>query len=59
MHFRCHTKVNDDMEFHYYNKILKSYLLKWLGFAIEHPLHLNGWNDMGNNSLVTMSLTSS
>jgi hypothetical protein len=45
MHFTCHTKVNGDMD--YYNKILKYYLLKWLGFAIKCPLHLNGWNEMG------------
>jgi hypothetical protein len=38
MHFTCHTKVNDDMKFHYYKKFLKSYSLKQLGFTIERPL---------------------
>jgi hypothetical protein len=47
MHFTCHTKVNDDMEFDYYNNFLKSQLLKQLGFATKHPLRLNGRNDMG------------
>jgi hypothetical protein len=47
MHFTCHTKVNEDMEFYYYKRIKKSMSLKWLGFAIEHPLWLNEWNDMG------------
>jgi hypothetical protein len=47
MHFTYHTMVNDNMEFHYYKKILKSYTLKWLGFAIERPLRLNEWNKMG------------
>jgi hypothetical protein len=47
MHFTRHSKVNDDMEFHYYKKILKSQSLKRLGFATKHPLQLNGWNDMG------------
>jgi len=35
MHFIHHTKVNDDMEFHYYKKIKKSKLLKRLGFATK------------------------
>jgi abortive infection bacteriophage resistance protein len=47
MHFTHHTKVNDVMKFYYYKKNLKSLLLKQLGFAIECPLQLNGWNDMG------------
>jgi hypothetical protein len=47
MHFTYHTKVNDDMEFHYYKKILKSWLLKGLGFVTKHPLQLNGRNNMG------------
>jgi hypothetical protein len=38
MQFTHHTKVNDDMEFHYYKKILKSQSLKRLGFATECPL---------------------
>jgi hypothetical protein len=47
MHFTRHTKVNDDMKFHYYKKNLKFKSLKQLGFAIERPLWLNGWNNMG------------
>jgi hypothetical protein len=47
MHFTCHTKVNDDMEFHYYKKILKFQSLKQLDFATKRPLWLNGWNNMG------------
>jgi hypothetical protein len=43
MHFTCYTKVNDDMEFIIIKKFQS---LKWLGFAIEHPLQLNGWNNM-------------
>jgi hypothetical protein len=42
MHFTHHTKVNDDIESDYYKKILNFKLLKQLGFAIEHPLWLNG-----------------
>jgi hypothetical protein len=42
MHFTHNTKVNDDMEFQYYKKILKSYSLKELGFATECPLQQNG-----------------
>jgi hypothetical protein len=48
MHFKCQTKVNDDeMEFQYYKKIKKSWLVRWLGFATICPLQQNGWNDMG------------
>jgi len=42
MHFTHHTKVNDDMEFHYYKRIKRIYSLKLLGFATKHPLRLNG-----------------
>jgi hypothetical protein len=41
MHFTHHTKVNDEMEFHYYKKFFKSWSLKRLGFATKHPLQLN------------------
>jgi hypothetical protein len=47
MHFTHDTKVNDDMEFHYYKKFSKSQSLKQLNFVTECPLQLNGWNDMG------------
>jgi hypothetical protein len=47
MHFTHYTKVNDDMKFHYYKKKSKNSSLKQLGFAIKHPLWLNGWSDMG------------
>jgi hypothetical protein len=42
MHFTHHTKVNDDMKFHYYKKNLKIKSLKQLGFVAEHPLQVNG-----------------
>jgi hypothetical protein len=47
MHLTHHTKVKDDMKFHYYKNFFKLKLLKWLGFATKHPLQLNGWHDMG------------
>jgi hypothetical protein len=42
MHFTHHTKVNNDMKFHYYKKNLKIKLLKQLGFVAKHPLQVNG-----------------
>jgi hypothetical protein len=42
MHFTHHTKVNDDMKFHYYKKKIKFKSLKQLGFVVEHPLQVNG-----------------
>jgi hypothetical protein len=41
MHFTHKTKVTDDIKFHYYKKIKKSWLLKQLGFATKHTLRLS------------------
>jgi hypothetical protein len=35
MHFTLHIKVNNDMEFHYYNNFLKIQSLKQLGFILQ------------------------
>jgi hypothetical protein len=44
MHFTHYTKVNDDMEFHYYKKTKNPnhQKLKQLGFTSRYPLWLNG-----------------